>query len=483
MLQVPENQAGIPPHHGNPLARIRKSLERLSLSQRFALTGGIVMLAGMLVIGSWVTGKIQENVIANTAQATALLMDSYISPLAQELGENDTLSVGPIRALDEMLDNAALRDRVVSIKIWKPGGLVAYSNNLDLIGQHFEPTESLRQTWTGAVVAEFDDLEQEENQFDRQAGVPLLEIYSPIREPWSGRIIAVAEFYENATGLQQALRKVRLQSWLVVGIVSLGMALSLFGIVHGGSALIERQRETLQNRIAESARAAEQNRQLRRRVERASGRISELNEQYLRRISAELHDGPAQLVSLAALRLDSLRGGGDGKASDEEIDVVRNALNEAMRDIRNICNGLSLPEIENQDLGDTIRQIARAHEQRTETEVALEVEPSDAAIPHPVKICAYRFVQEGLNNAFRHAGGAGQKVKCRIQDGRLDIAVSDCGSAGGKPGSSAAGDGLGLAGLRERVESLGGTFDFTISPDGGSRLSMNVGLAGERFDG
>ena len=483
MLQVPQNQAEDPPHRGSPLARVRKSLDRLSLSQRFALTGGFVMLVGMLVIGSWVTGKIQENVTANTAQATALFMDSYISPLAQELDENDTLSVGPIRALDEMLNNAALRDRVVSIKIWKPGGLVAYSNNLDLIGQRFEPTESLRQAWTGAVVSEFDDLEQEENRLDRQAGVPLLEIYSPIREAWSGRIIAVAEFYENATGLRQALQEARLQSWLVVGIVTLGMALSLYGIVHGGSALIERQRETLQNRIAESARVAEQNRQLRRRVERASGRISELNEQFLRRISAELHDGPAQLVSLAALRLDSLRGAGKGKSRDEEVEVVRNALNEAMRDIRNICNGLSLPEIENQDLGDTIRQIARGHEQRTETKVDLKIEPSDAAIPHPVKICAYRFVQEGLNNAFRHAGGIGQMVECRIDEGRLDIAVSDRGNGGSKLVSTGSGDGLGLSGLRERVESLGGTFDFRKSEDGGSRLSMSISLAGERFDG
>lgn len=481
MLQVPQNQTGNPTSRGDLVQRIRCQLERLSLSQRFAMTGGFVMLAGMLLIGSWVTGKIEENVTANTAQATALFMDSYISPLAQELDENDTLSVGPIRALDEILNNSALRDRVVSIKIWKPGGLVAYSNNLDLIGERFEPTESLRKAWNGTVVAEFDDLEQEENRLDRQAGVPLLEIYSPVREPWSGRIIAVAEFYENATELQRTLEDARRQSWLIVGIVTLGMALSLFGIVHGGSALIERQRETLQSRIAESARVARQNRQLRERVERASGRISELNEQYLRRISAELHDGPAQLVSLAALRLDSLRQA-NGKARDGEIEVVRNALNEAMRDIRNICNGLSLPEIEAQQLDDTIRQIARAHEQRTGTGVELDVEASRVSVPHPVKICAYRFVQEGLNNAFRHAGGAGQKVECRIADGRLQIMISDAGK-GGEAASAGPGDGLGLAGLRERVESLGGTFDFARMPDGGSRLSMSVGLAGERFDG
>ena len=439
------------------------------------------MVVGMLVIGNWVTGKIQANVTANSAQATALFMDSYISPLAQELDKNDTLSIGPIRALGEILEKAPLRDRVVSIKIWKPGGLVAYSNNLDLIGQRFEPTESLRKAWIGSVVAEFDDLEHEENELDRRSGVPLLEIYSPIREPWSGRIIGVAEFYENATDLQNALREARIQSWLLVGVVTLGMALSLYGIVHSGSRLIERQRESLQMRIAESSRVAEQNRLLRQRVERASARISELNEQYLRRISAELHDGPAQLISLAALRLDSLKDERDGKPRNTDIETVRNALNEAMRDIRNICNGLTLPEIENQDLDKTIREIATGHERRTDTEVDLEVELSGSTIPYPVKICAYRFVQEGLNNAFRHAGGADQKVEAVIEDGSLRITVSDGGSA--CKSASGSRDGLGLAGLRERVESLGGTFSFSTVSAQGSRLSMSVGLEGERFEG
>lgn len=481
MLQVPQTESETRPQTRTLWQSVHALVERLSLSQRFAITGGIVMLAGMFVIGSWVTGKIQENVTENTAQATALFMDSFISPLAQELEDNDTLSVGPIRALGEMLDSAVLRDRVVSIKIWKQGGLVAYSNNLELIGKRFEPTESLRKAWTGSVVAEFDDLESEENRLDRQAGVPLLEIYSPIREAWSGRIIAVAEFYENASGLQNSLREARMQSWLIVGIVTLGMALSLFGIVQGGSVLIDRQRMILQDRIDSSARIAEQNRQLRQRVERASGRVSELNEQFLRRISAELHDGPAQLVSLAALRLDSLSRDTDRQARDQEVEVVRNALNEAMRDIRDICNGLSLPEIENQDLHETLPRVARAHEQRTQTEVELAIEPSEAAIPHALKICAYRFVQEGLNNAFRHAGGAGQKVDYAVRENQLHISVSDAGTGPEKETGSGGGDGLGLAGLRERVESLGGTFGFEHRPGDGSRLSMIVDLTGEHF--
>jgi signal transduction histidine kinase len=483
MLLVPQTESETRPQPETLWQLVRSVAERLSLSQRFAITGSAVMLIGMFVIGSWVTGKIQANVIENTAQATALFMDSFISPLAQELEGNDTLSVGPIRALDEMLASAALQNRVISIKIWKKSGLLGYSNNVELIGRRFEPTDSLRKAWAGSVVAEFDDLASEENQLDRQAGVPLLEIYSPIREAWSGKIIAVAEFYEDASTLKDSLQEARLQSWLVVGIVTLVMALSLFGIVHGGSVLIERQKAVLQNRMVETSRVSEQNRQLRQRVERASGRISELNEQFLRRISAELHDGPAQLVSLAALRLDSLRRDGDRQARDGEINVIHKALGEAMRDIRNICNGLSLPEIETQDLHESLLRIVQSHEQRTQTDVESVIAPSLATIPHAVKICAYRFVQEGLNNAFRHAGGVGQKVEYSVVDQVLRVAVFDAGAEAAAATAGSHGVGLGLAGLRERVESLGGTFSFDQAPGKGSRLAMTVSLKGERCSG
>jgi len=82
------------------LALIRTHLARLTLLQRFALTGGAVMVIAMLVIGSWVTSVISARVVESTAAATALFMDSYIAPLAQELDSQDALSIGPTRALD-----------------------------------------------------------------------------------------------------------------------------------------------------------------------------------------------------------------------------------------------------------------------------------------------------------------------------------------------------------------------------------------------
>ena len=50
------------------------------------------MLAAMLVIGAWITGRIEESVVANSASAGALYLESFVSPLSQELAANERLS-------------------------------------------------------------------------------------------------------------------------------------------------------------------------------------------------------------------------------------------------------------------------------------------------------------------------------------------------------------------------------------------------------
>jgi len=113
---------------------------------------------------------------------------------------------------------------------------------------------------------------------------------------------------------------------------------------------------------------------------------------------------------------------------------------------------------------------ARAHEQRTTTTVELDQEGgNNRELAASIKICAFRFVQEALTNAFRHAGGIGQHVRLRCSNGRMSIEVSDAGP-GFEPGKVMR-NGLGLAGLRDRVESLGGLFKIDSSPKG-TRLSM-----------
>jgi signal transduction histidine kinase len=457
----------------------------LSLAGQFAAAGSLVLLAGMIAIGLWVTRQIEDGVTSNTASATALYIESVLAPLAQELASADVLSQGARRAADEILLRTAIGDRLAAFKIWKQDGLVVYSSEPSIIGVRFQPTDRLRAAWAGQVVGNFDDLHDEENVNERALGLPLLEIYSPIREAWSGRVIAVAEIYEIATELEEDLFRARFTSWLVVAAVTLSMFGLLFGIVLRGSRTIETQRLAQARRVDELARLAEQNDELRVRVQRASNRAAEHNERYLRRISAELHDGPAQLLALASLRLDGVVPAGGAGDSQSDLQVVKSSLDDAMRDIRDISRGLSLPALERLELPAILQTAVDAHRKRTGSDVHLTTGTEEPMLPQSLKICVYRFVQEGLNNAFHHAGGAGQRVDSRVENGILRLRVSDSGP-GFTPDETltpSGEGGLGLTGLQERVESLGAHFAIHAAPGKGTRLEMTAEIyAGDQYE-
>jgi len=162
-----------------------------------------------------------------------------------------------------------------------------------------------------------------------------------------------------------------------------------------------------------------------------------------------------------------------GKRRERELAVVDQALSEAIREIRNLCNGLSLPDIDGVPIDKTIERVVRAHEMRTGTKVTLDLGVSEP-VPHPVAISAYRFVQEGLNNAYRHGGGIGQTVDAALERRQLIIRVgNDLAPSEVVKARPDAVRGLGLAGLRERIESLGGTFRFD---KGAERAEMTMAL-------
>lgn len=438
-----------------------RSFVTMSLSTRFAIAVTAAMALSGLIAGTVVNRVITQSAISNAASATAIVMDGLLLPIVREMDERENLSITPSDALQDPLAKGALGGRIHSIKLWRPDGVVAYSHDPSLIGRKFPLFDALERSLAGELVAEIEELDHEESAYERQLGVPLLEVYMPIRDPWTGRVLGVAEFYENASVLRETLR----QATLVLIAITIGAALligtTLFGIVHQASRTIERQRHDLRSRTDEAERVSEVNRELRLRVQRAASRGLALYESRVRQLSADLHDGPAQLIGFAALRISSLKD--VPPAWEAECTTIKQTLDEAMRDIRNICSGMSLPEIGGLELGEVIRKAVQAHERRTDTRVLIEISEIHGCVAPSMKYCAYRFVQEGLNNAYRHAEGRDQSIQCGTRDGELFIllkngpAVCPCLDEDKRP--------LGLVGLRERVEVLGGTFGFSAKQD------------------
>lgn len=455
------------------LQNLARRWSELSLALQFLVAGGFCLLAVMLVVGSWVTMQIRDGVIRNSAATTALYVDSVIAPLLPDLRRSEQLSESAKQALDETLGQGALGKRLVSFRLWRRDGTVLYAKDASLIGSRFDLSDNLRAAFKGNVVAEFDTFDNKESK-EKAVGVPLLEIYNPVREPWSGDVVAVTEFYEVAGDFKATLASTLQASWLIVAGTALTAFLLLSGIVLRGSRTIDDQRGALRRQVSELQDLVTQNSALRHRAQRASRRATALNERYLRRIGADLHDGPAQLVALAALRLDSpvfSAGGGPNESRDAEIAMIRRTLDDSMREIRGICNGLVLPQIETAAVAEILRLAVNEHERRTGTSVALTIADP---LPEPgasEKISIYRFVQEGLNNAYRHGKGRNQAVSAGMKGARLFVDVSD-GGQGFDPEKE---EGLGLAGLRGRIESIGGQFEIMTGPQG-TRLVISLSV-------
>lgn len=402
-----------------------------------------------------------------------MYMDSILSPISQQFARSDTLSPGAQRALEEIFADTPLGQRVVSYKFWRGDGLLIGASTAALVGQVLPPTDNLRRAWEGAVMADFQDLGDAEDAAEQALGLPLLEIYSPTREVWSGQVIAVAGFYEINPELRGDLAAARVRAWLTVSAVVAGIGVVLYAIVLGGSRTIDSQRRALAGQLAALQDLSGRNTALRLRVQAAAGRAAAQNERMMRRIGADLHDGPAQHLAFAALRLDALAGRLNPGAGADELTGIHGTVTQAMAELRGVSRGLALPDIAGRPLSAIIRATAEAHQVRQGHAVGVTITGPDQPSPgDPLRIATFRFVQEGLNNASRHAGGAGLEVTLDQSRDLIRLAVLDRGP--GPSGATPPASGLGLTGLRDRVESLGGTFRFAARPAGGSELVMTL---------
>lgn len=420
------------------------------------------MLAAMTLAGFVVSGIVARTTVDSTAASSALFLDSLVSPLVQDLAHSDKLEAESIARLDATLMNGPFSSRFVHVDIWLPDGSIQYSTTSEVIGGRFAMPEGAAGAFAGNVEARHTDLTAGEHTA-RGWETKFLEIYVPLREHLSGRIIAVVEVHELAEPLERRLAWLRTQTWLVVSGATLLIAIALFGIVSRSSRLIGEHQAALRNRLRQIERVSELNRQLRDKMQRASARLAEMNESYLRNVGAELHDGPAQLVGLAALKLEHVRRAPDRQGRETALQSIETVLGEALRDVRVIARGLMLPEIDGLTLNEIVHSVAQVHERRTESAVSVTCSDYSDQVSRALGICVYRFVQEGLNNAYRHAGGKSQTVECLIEGSVLTVRVNDRGGAVRTERRDA---GLGLIGLRERVESLGGTFKVRHATNG-----------------
>ncbi len=456
----------------------------MSLALRFTVASSAILLLATFIEGAWVSGTIEEGIKADVATAATALVDVAIAPVIGSLDQDGLLTAAQTKAIDDLVDVVEAKNgSAVSGEIFTPSGVIIYSTRKESVGKQAKLNTALHEALRGRVSVYFGDAihglidysdfgDSAQGLIDRSDSMSVVRVSAPIHH--DGKIVGVAEIRASGTLLIEAIAAEKWSALLVSIWVHGGVVFTLFWIVAQGSRTIIRQKESLEVRLL-------QNEQLRHRIKESAQKAIEYNQRFLRRLGADLHDGPAQLISLALLRLDAIvpeKGGSEGLQSQvSDIGAVRLALTDAMRDIRLLCAGLAMPGIEDVSLKEALSQRIKDHERRTRTSVDFRVESLPAQAPDFVKVCLSRFVQEALNNAFKHAGGVGQRVIARAEEDKIMVEVED-GGPGFDPsiGLLSTSSGLGLRGLRDRIESLEGILEIGSKQGVGTRLSATLPL-------
>lgn len=232
----------------------------------------------------------------------------------------------------------------------------------------------------------------------------------------------------------------------------------------------------------------------RRKIEqalvRSEGRLRELGRQLVSaheeeraRVSRELHDEAGQSLTALRIHLELLQGnlGGDGaRQVREAVGIVEATMDR----IRFLAADLRPPALDTLGLDGALEGYCRAFERRTRMPVRY-VGGEVPDLPDAVRLSLYRFLQEALTNAVKHAGASEVRVRLAGHGGTARLSVEDDGR-GFDPSSLPAADDrphIGLAGMRERLELLGGTLDIDSAPGRGARLEAAVAAPGRRRRG
>ncbi len=417
------------------------------LSTRFAVASALVLLVGAGILGAWVTREIEASVVRRVAGDSALYVDALLGPRVHSL-VSGALSIDDRAALDAALRRAA-RGRIVSIKIWTPDGTVAYATDPALVGRRLA-SAGLTSALSGSVVSSRSDLRGEENAFERALAPTLIETYIPLRAGGDERIVAVAEFYQLPDLLEAELDRARLETWSIIAVATIAMYGLLAGIVHRGSDTIEWQRRRLEDTTT--------------RLRTVSAARAQTDEEQLRRVARDLHDGLTQDLATALLTLDH--------DETRRSALARAAIESALSEVRSLTRGLALPDLVPLDLSAVVERACVDHERKIGRRVERRVEALPPNVSPSVKIAVYRILQEALANAFRHGADSPVTVHVAVRDGRLLLECAD-----GGPGLNGNGEGLGIRGMRERAELLGGSLDVRTRGEGGTLVTAMLSLS------
>ncbi len=210
------------------------------------------------------------------------------------------------------------------------------------------------------------------------------------------------------------------------------------------------------------------------RQKRFSEQLIESQEQERRRIASELHDGLGQQILVIKNRVElaeqSLE---DSTSIAEQLKEIKHSAISSISDVRNISHGLRPILLEKFGLREALINLCEEIKNTSALEWSYHVDEVDNTLPRDKEINFFRVIQEGANNIIRHSEAEEAAVMIVKQNGNLKATLWDDGKGMSKE-EIASFKGLGFVGMKERIDSFGGSLIIDSAPGDGTTIKIEI---------
>lgn len=238
-------------------------------------------------------------------------------------------------------------------------------------------------------------------------------------------------------------------------------------------AALQRLKEELDREIAERVAAEHKLRESERSLRELSGHLLRMQDEERRRLGRELHDSFGQYLAALKMGLDLLDmslPSNNGPTKKHVADCAR-LVNQSLTEVRTMSYLLYPPMLEEIGLRAAIPWYLEGFTKRSGIQTSLDISQACERMPRDVELAIFRILQESLTNVHRHSGSKQADIRVHCDGAMVTLEVSDKGTGIPAdilaPSKASLGTlGVGLRGMNERVNQLGGTLELRSTPEG-----------------
>ncbi|MCM3585183.1 sensor histidine kinase [Mesobacillus maritimus] len=209
-------------------------------------------------------------------------------------------------------------------------------------------------------------------------------------------------------------------------------------------------------------------------------KIIEAQEEERKKLSREIHDGPAQMLANVMMRSDLIEKIYKERSGEEAMAEIRNLkviVRSALYEVRRIIYDLRPMALDDLGLVPTLKKYLQTTEEYHKTKIRFCYSGEVKRLPTKYEVAMFRLIQESVQNALKHAKASLIQVELEITESLAKIIIEDDGQ--GFDLNTKKTQSFGLMGMKERVELLEGEIFIDSTIGSGTKVVIHVPLASQ----